>query len=66
MSYLDIQVLTHMPDRKDGRHKTVRSKGKVERPIRSVKDSPETFYHLHPLRAVYLRPMNGYVIIRAL
>ena len=30
MAYLNIEVLTHLPDGKDGRRKTARSKGKVE------------------------------------
>jgi hypothetical protein len=48
MAYLNIEVLTHLPDGKDGRRKTARSKGKVERSFRSVKESLETLYHLHP------------------
>jgi len=48
MSHLNIEILTHLPDGKDGRRKTARSKGKVERSFRSTKDSLETLYHLHP------------------
>ena len=48
MAYLNIELLTHMPDGKDGRRKTARSKGKVERSFRSSKESLETLYHLHP------------------
>jgi hypothetical protein len=48
MDYLGVEVRTHMPDGRDGRRKTARSKGKVERRFRSVKESLETYYHLHP------------------
>jgi hypothetical protein len=48
MAHLNIEVQTHLPDGKDGRRKTARSKGKVERPFRTVKESLETLYHLHP------------------
>lgn len=48
MAHLNIEVLTHLPDGKDGRRKTARSKGKVERSFRSSKESLETLYHLHP------------------
>jgi hypothetical protein len=48
MDYLGLEVRTHMPDGRDGRRKTSRSKGKVERPFRTVKESLETLYHLHP------------------
>jgi hypothetical protein len=47
MAYLNIEILTHIPDGKDGRRKTARSKGKVERPFRTIKESLETLYHLH-------------------
>jgi hypothetical protein len=36
-----------MPQGKDGRRITARSKGKVERPFRTVKEMHETLYHLH-------------------
>ncbi|WP_204367902.1 IS481 family transposase [Candidatus Jidaibacter acanthamoebae] len=48
MAYLNVEIRTHLPDGKDGRRKTARSKGKVERPFRTVKESLETLYHLHP------------------
>lgn len=48
MAHLNIEILTHLPDGKDGRRKTARSKGKVERSFRSSKESLETLYHLHP------------------
>lgn len=47
MDALGIEVRTHMPQGKDGRRVTARSKGKVERPFRSVKEMHETLYHLH-------------------
>ena len=46
MKYLGIEILTHLPEGKDGRRVTARSKGKVERPFRSVKEMYETLYHL--------------------
>ena len=36
-----------MPAGKDGRRVTARSKGKVERPFRTVKEAHETLYHFH-------------------
>lgn len=47
MGYLGIEVRTHMPRDSDGRRPTARSKGKVERPFRTVKEMHETLYHLH-------------------
>jgi hypothetical protein len=47
MSYLGVEVQTHMPARSDGRRVTARAKGKVERPFRTVKEMHETLYHLH-------------------
>lgn len=47
MNYLGVAVRTHMPRGKDGRRVTARSKGKVERPFRTVKEMHETLYHLH-------------------
>lgn len=47
MECLGVQVKTHLPDGKDGRRKTARSKGKVERPFRTVKEAHETLYHFH-------------------
>ena len=47
MDCLDIRVVTHMPNGKDGRRVTARAKGKVERPFRTVKEAHETLYHFH-------------------
>lgn len=47
MDYLGIEIRTHLPQGKDGRRVTARSKGKVERPFRTVKEMHETLYHLH-------------------
>jgi hypothetical protein len=47
MRYLKIEVRTHLPAGKDGRRVTARSKGKVERPFRTVKEMHETLYHFH-------------------
>jgi len=47
MRYLDIAVQMHMPRDHDGRRTTARSKGKVERPFRTVKEVHETLYHFH-------------------
>ncbi|MBF0551360.1 MAG: transposase family protein [Deltaproteobacteria bacterium] len=47
MKYLGVEVRTHVPQGKDGRRVTARSKGKVERPFRSVKEMHETLYHFH-------------------
>ena len=47
MQALGIEWQTHMPAGKDGRRVTARSKGKVERPFRTVKDAHETLYHFH-------------------
>jgi hypothetical protein len=44
---LDITWLTHMPAGKDGTRTTARSKGKVERAFRTVKEMYETLYHFH-------------------
>lgn len=40
MAHLGVEVRTHMPKDSDGRRVTARSKGKVERPFRTV-------YHFH-------------------
>jgi len=48
MEFLNIEIRTHMPDGKDGRRKTARAKGKVERRFRGVKNILEPLYHLHP------------------
>jgi hypothetical protein len=47
MEYLGVQVVTHMPAGSDGRRVTARSKGKVERPFRTIKEAHETLYHFH-------------------
>lgn len=47
MGYLGIEIRTHLPAGKDGQRVTARSKGKVERPFRTVKEMHETLYHLH-------------------
>ena len=47
MLALDIQWQTHLPAGKDGTRTTARSKGKVERPFRTVKEAHETLYHFH-------------------
>jgi hypothetical protein len=44
---LGIKFMTHMPKGSDGRRVTARSKGKVERPFRTVKEAHETLYHFH-------------------
>jgi transposase InsO family protein len=51
MDALGVVCQTHLPAGKDGRRVTARSKGKVERPFRTVKDMHETLYHFH-------RPQN--------
>jgi hypothetical protein len=47
MEHLDIEVQSHLPRGHDGRRTTARSKGKVERPFRTVKEAHETLYHFH-------------------
>jgi hypothetical protein len=47
MEHLGVAVLRHLPAGKDGRRPTARSKGKVERPFRTVKEAHETLYHFH-------------------
>jgi hypothetical protein len=47
MKYLGVTVRTHLPAGRDGRRPTARSKGKVERPFRTVKEMHETLYHFH-------------------
>ncbi len=46
MRFLGIKIKIHMPDSKDKRRKTARSKGKVERAFRTVKECHEVLYHL--------------------
>ncbi|WP_147477457.1 DDE-type integrase/transposase/recombinase, partial [Pseudomonas avellanae] len=47
MQALGIECQTHIPAGKDGTRTTARSKGKVERPFRTVKEAHETLYHFH-------------------
>lgn len=47
MLALGVSWLTHLPAGKDGERVTARSKGKVERPFRTVKEAHETLYHFH-------------------
>jgi hypothetical protein len=47
MECLGVEVITHLPAGSDGRRTTARSKGKVERPFRTVKEVHETLYHFH-------------------
>ena len=47
MERLGINWQTHMPAGSDGNRTTARSKGKVERPFRTVKEAHETLYHFH-------------------
>ncbi|MCY4325994.1 MAG: IS481 family transposase [Rhodobacteraceae bacterium] len=47
MEHLAITVQTHRPAGSDGNRVTARSKGKVERPFRTVKEAHETLYHFH-------------------
>lgn len=47
MQNLGIELRCHMPRNSDGRRVTARSKGKVERPFRTVKELHETLYHFH-------------------
>lgn len=47
MERLGIDWRTHMPAGSDGNRTTARSKGKVERPFRTVKEAHETLYHFH-------------------
>jgi len=45
MQSLKVDWLTYTPAGKDGTRTTARSKGKVERPFRTVKEAHETLYH---------------------
>ena len=47
MERLGVDWRTHMPAGSDGARPTARSKGKVERPFRTVKEAHETLYHFH-------------------
>lgn len=44
---LGVRLMTHLPAGSDSRRVTARSKGKVERPFRTVKEAFETLYHFH-------------------
>jgi hypothetical protein len=48
MECLGVRVLTHPPAGKGGQRVKARSKGKVERPFRTMKEAHETLYHFHP------------------
>lgn len=45
MECLGVTIKSHMPEDSDGRRKTARSKGKVERPFRTIKETLEVLYH---------------------
>ena len=47
MQALGIEWQTHLPAGKDGTRTTARSKGKVERAFRTIKEAYETLYHFH-------------------
>lgn len=47
LNCLGVRLMTHLPAGRDGRRVTARSKGKVERPFRTVKEAHETLYHFH-------------------
>jgi hypothetical protein len=47
MAHLGVTIQTHMPRGSDGKWVTARSKGKVERPFRAVKEAHETLCHFH-------------------
>jgi hypothetical protein len=47
MECLGMKLATHIPAGKDGRRVTARSKGKFERPFRTVKEAYQTLYHFH-------------------
>nr|WP_217351980.1 DDE-type integrase/transposase/recombinase [Ruegeria sp. HKCCD8929] len=47
MERLGVDWKTHMPAGSDGSRVSARSKGKVERPFRTVKEAHETLYHFH-------------------
>ena len=67
MASLGVEVKTHMPAGSDGRRKTTRAKGKVERQFRTSKESFETLFHFHEPESLleanqwlshYLKPYN--------
>lgn len=47
MGSLGVRMLTHMPPDEKERRTAARSKGKVERPFRTIKEVHETLYHFH-------------------
>lgn len=47
LALLGVELKTHLPKGKDGRRTTARSKGKIERANRTVKESFEPLFHLH-------------------
>jgi hypothetical protein len=47
MGSLGVRMLTHMPPSEAERRTPARSKGKVERPFRTIKEVHETLYHFH-------------------
>lgn len=47
LSLLNIELKSHLPRGHDGRRVTARSKGKIERTNRTIKESFETLFHLH-------------------
>jgi hypothetical protein len=47
MGALGVRVLTHLSPAQDPRRTPARSKGKVERAFRTVKEAHETLYHFH-------------------
>jgi hypothetical protein len=50
MGALGVRVLTHLSPAQDPRRTPARSKGKVERAFRTVKEAHETLYHFHEPR----------------
>ncbi|ALX42686.1 IS481 family transposase [Burkholderia humptydooensis] len=47
MQALGVEWQTHIPAGKDSTRTRARSKGKVERPFRTIKEAHETLYHFH-------------------
>ena len=47
MERIGVAVSNHLPAGSDGRRTTASSKGKVERPFRTVKEAHESLYHFH-------------------
>lgn len=50
MGSLGVRILSHEPPKDGERRTAARSKGKVERPFRTVKEVHETLYHFHKPR----------------